>query len=223
MPVNPVSRLENITKRIAEISKKIKTTSDKGKLSEYQKELTDLKAELDVFIKEQKDQIKPASKDKGFWDHFMNGLQKITKTKTDSDAATELTKVVLWGNTLKELVGTIICTVQAATNEYLPEDKRMFVAAYDCAVGIVSTTISVVLGVGFMELVKQGCKNALKDAKKSPKYGALLAAFSATVSYMLQTYLGKRIIAPAIGVPVAGYAREKIQKHQDKSKQALVA
>ena len=138
------------------------------------------------------------------------------KTGGGKNLASAVTSVILWGNVLKELVGTALYTFQAMTNEDLPKDKRRFVGAYDLGVGVTSTLISFILGVGVQDYIKAGYKSLLKGAKGSPKYGAVLEGLSAFTSFGLQTIVGKRILAPLVGVPVATKIRKFMEDRDAK-------
>lgn len=151
------------------------------------------------------------------------GKVKIDKTGNKAiDTASMLTKIVLWGNVGKELVGTSIYTVQALTNEDLPQDKRKFVGMYDLAVGLVSTTCS----FAFLTLepkIKSGYKKLLKPLTDSPatksKAAASIVGLAAFTSFALQTIVGKRIVAPAIATPVAGIFKRKLEEMDAEKKE----
>lgn len=143
---------------------------------------------------------------------------KIDKTGNKAlDTASLLTKIVLWGNVGKEAVGTTLYTVQALTNQDLPEDKRKFVGMYDLAVGVVSTLCSFVFGVGLEKKIKGGYKNLLSPLSNSAdkamraKSAAAIVGLAAFSSYALQTIVGKRIVAPAIATPIAGKLKKQLE------------
>lgn len=155
------------------------------------------------------------------------GKVKVDKTGNKAlDTASALTKVVLWGNVGKEVVGTAIYTVQALTNEDLDPDKRKFIGMYDLAVGVVSTACSFVFGVGLEKKIKDGYKNLLKPLTKSEnlvvksRAAAAIVGLAAFSSFALQTIVGKRIVAPAIATPIAGNLKGKLEARELKKKQA---
>ncbi len=145
----------------------------------------------------------------------------ISKNKDSADLIKSATKVVLLGNTLKEVVGTILYTTQAMTNEDLPQDKRKFVGLYDLSVGVVSTIVSLIFGVGLQNKIRNGYAKLLKPVAKSlPRSAVFVGTAAAFTSFALQTIVGKRIIAPAIATPVAGKLKtnmmEKANAQPDK-------
>jgi hypothetical protein len=142
----------------------------------------------------------------------------INKKKPSVDLARAVTTAVLLGNTFKEVVGTILYTTQALTNEDLPPDKRKFVGLYDLSVGVVSVIVSLVLGVGFQKTVDRTYANLLSPMKNNPKTGAIVKAAAGFTSFALQTIVGKRIIAPAIATPIAGKMKKNIIAKEEAKK-----
>ena len=116
------------------------------------------------------------------------------------------------GNVGKELVGTTVYTIQALTNEDLPADKRKFIGMYDLIVGLISTTFSAIFGFGAVAVQDKLIKNALAKNKGNgyPKYAAAFAGLVWLIPNILQTIIGKRIVAPAIATPVAGNIKERM-------------
>ena len=141
----------------------------------------------------------------------------VNKNKSTDDLIKSVTKVVLLGNTCKEVVGTVLYTTQAMTNEDLPQDKRKFVGLYDLSVGVVSTIISLIFGVGLQSKIKGGYDKILKPVSKSlPRSAAFVGTAAAFTSFALQTIVGKRILAPAIATPHAGKRKAKMMEKQAK-------
>ena len=139
----------------------------------------------------------------------------VNKNKGTDDLIKSVTKVVLLGNTCKEVVGTVLYTTQAMTNEDLPQDKRKFVGLYDLSVGVVSTIISLIFGVGLQNKIRGGYDKVLKPVAKSmPRSAAFIGTAAAFTSFALQTIVGKRIIAPAIATPVAGKLKANMMKKE---------
>ena len=116
------------------------------------------------------------------------------------------------GNVGKEVVGTLVYTVQAWTNEDLPADKRKFIGMYDLIVGLISTTFSAAFGFGAIAVQDKLIKKALAKNKGTgfPKYAAAYAGLVWLIPNILQTIIGKRIVAPAIATPVAGNIKNKM-------------
>ena len=135
------------------------------------------------------------------------------------DLSKAVISAVLWGNVGKEVVGTALYTTQAMTNPDLPKEKRKFVGLYDLFVGIVSTTVSFIFGVGLQKTIKSSYEKALKPLNGIAKYSAIIAGLSGFTSFALQTIVGKRIIAPAIGTPLAGRYKEYLMA-KDAAKKA---
>lgn len=159
------------------------------------------------------------------WIVKMLGKVKVDKTGNKAlDSASRLTNIVLWGNVGKEAVGTTLYTVQALTNQDLPPDKRKFVGMYDLGVGVVSTTFSLIFGVGLERDIKKGYKKILKPLSDSPnavirsRAGAAIVGLAAFSSFFLQTIIGKRIVAPAIGVPAGGKLRKLMEDRENAKK-----
>ena len=139
----------------------------------------------------------------------------ISKNKDSSDLIKSVTKVVLIGNTLKEVVGTILYTTQAMTNEDLPQDKRKFVGLYDLSVGVVSTVVSLIFGIGLQNKIRNGYSKILRPLGKSlPRSAAFIGTAAGFTSFALQTIVGKRIIAPAVATPVAGRMKAHMLKKE---------
>lgn len=124
------------------------------------------------------------------------------------------------GNVGKEVVGTMVYTVQAWTNEDLPADKRKFIGMYDLIVGLISTTFSAVFGFGAIAVQDKLIKNALAKNKGTgfPKYAAAYAGLVWLIPNILQTIIGKRIVAPAIATPVAGNIKNKMMAKAEAKK-----
>lgn len=124
------------------------------------------------------------------------------------------------GNVLKELVGTTMYTVQALTNEDLPKDKRKFIGMYDLYTGLVSSTMSAIFGFGAIavqdKLIEKGLKK--NSGKGFPKYTAAVAGITFLIPNILQTIIGKRIVAPAIATPLAGKQKEKMMAKAEAKK-----
>lgn len=124
-----------------------------------------------------------------------------------------LAYALVLGNAAKELMGTTIYTVQALTNEDLSPDKRKFVGMYDLAVGVMSTTLSLIAGVALVK-GQRGLIKAIvggDKAKALPGYAKAFAGLSFMIPIAVQTILIKRIIAPAIATPMAGTLKAKLE------------
>ena len=201
---------EENAKLYKEMLEKAKTETNVDKLKEIRKILKEIQ---DVA----KEHIGPI-KIPGIFTRLFKYMGKIDKTGNKAlDSAAMLTRIVLWGNVGKEAVGTTMYTVQALTNEDLPPDKRKFVGMYDLVVGLVSTTFSFIFGVGLEDKIKSGYKSMLDPLSKSPskatrgKAAAAIVGLAAFSSFALQTIVGKRIVAPAVGTPMAG----KLKKYME--------
>jgi hypothetical protein len=138
-------------------------------------------------------------------------MRKLSSGGTTGSKVGGITIALALGNVLKELMGTTFYTIQAMTNEDLPQDKRKFVGMYDLIVGLVSTSFS----IGFGALAIFGQDAAIKWALKNNKtkhhsrYATAYAGLTFLIPNLLQTIIGKRIVAPAIGTPAAGRWKEK--------------
>src|SRR5574344_1000342 len=187
--------------------------------------LKDLKLRLESVEKAAKGAITNPNEVPALFPKLLKWFGKSKSGNKAIDAATALTSVVLWGNVGKEAVGTTIYTVQALTNEDLPKDKRKFVGMYDLAVGVVSTTLSFILGVGLQAKVNNGYKNLLapiKTERSAGRIGIAIAGLSALTSFGLQTIVGKRIIAPAIATPTAGRLKTYFEQKEEAKKNVAV-
>lgn len=146
-------------------------------------------------------------------------LSKIAKSTwfenmANSNGGNALPYLIVLGNTAKEVMGTIIYTVQALTNEDLPPDKRKFVGMYDLAVGVVSTAISLFAGIAMVKLqtpLIEAIVGKSNEAKGLPKYAKAVQGMAFILPVVLQTIIGKRIIAPAIGTPLAGDLKRRME------------
>lgn len=124
-----------------------------------------------------------------------------------------LAYAVVIGNAAKEAMGTTIYTVQALTNEDLPPDKRKFVGMYDLAVGLMSTTFSLVVGIAMVKGQSALIRKVIggDKAKTLPGYAKAFAGLTFILPVVVQTIIGKRIIAPAIAVPIAGRLKKDLE------------
>jgi hypothetical protein len=197
-------------------------------LKYYSDEFKDVKNVADKEIAERISKSKTETKiDKSLEKFFKQVIKMFGRSKSlikeelknpKLDLAAKVTTAVLIGNTLKELVGTCLYTTQAWTNEDLPKDKRKFVGIYDFAVGIVSTTISFIFGVGLEKKIKKGYVKLFKPLEKFPRTASVTVGIAAMTSFVLQTIVGKRMLAPAIATPLAGKAKKAMQAKDDAKK-----
>lgn len=213
---NFVERLANAKKALKEA---VKNKADKDTFEKLYKEFTAIeKLSKDSIVEKDVPKI------------FVSAAKWLTKMKSEKtgikavDMASTATKLVLLGNFGKEVAGTILYTVQALTNEDLPPDKRKFVGMYDLAVGVVSTTLSFIFGIGLNDWVKNRYKNLLKpltgssNAAIRARGAAAIVGLAAFSSFALQTIVAKRIIAPAIATPVAGKLKKTLQDMEEAKK-----
>lgn len=156
-----------------------------------------------------------------FGKKLMSGESKDGKLISSDKLIEKVTRLVLWGNVLKEVVGTALYTTQAMTNEDLPKEKRKFVGMYDLFVGIVSTSVSFLFGVGLQKAIKNGYTKAFAPAAKLPKTAVIAGAAASFTSFVLQTIVGKRIVAPAIATPWAGKVKAKMMAKDEAKRAAL--
>lgn len=150
---------------------------------------------------------------------FANVIDKVVK----KDAAKGLAIALAAGNVLKEVIGGVMYTLQAYTNEDLPEDKRKFVAAYDAIVSVVSASFSALFGFGSISALDKIFEGLLKKDKGHTKYAAATAGLTFFVPNFLQTIIGKRIVAPAVATPVAGKLKDKLVAREEAKKAAMEA
>lgn len=150
---------------------------------------------------------------------FANVIDKVVK----KDAAKGLAIALAAGNVLKEVIGGVMYTLQAYTNEDLPEDKRKFVAAYDAMVSVVSASFSALFGFGSIFALDKIFEGLLKKDKGHTKYAAATAGLTFFVPNLLQTIIGKRIVAPAVATPVAGKLKDKLVAREEAKKAAMEA
>lgn len=146
---------------------------------------------------------------------FGKSKKLISKNASPEDLARSITRAVILGNVFKEAMGTALYTTQALTNTDLDKSERKFVGMYDLFVGITSTGISALLGVGFERAIRNKYSNALKSIGNIPKVGVIVGAATGFTAFILQTIVGKRIIAPAIGKPLAAKARDYLRAKED--------
>lgn len=141
------------------------------------------------------------------------GSEKFDKMTKDTNG---LGKLLIWGNTGKELVGTTIYTVQALTNTDLPPDKRKFIGMYDLGVGVASTTLGAVAGLVMLKYQDKFVNWIVggKAAKGLPNYARAFAGVAFFIPVVLQMILVKRIIAPAIATPIAGKLKAKLEARE---------
>lgn len=212
-------------KTISDVEKDYKNILKISDLETRKTKLKTLQADLDDIKAVAKKAIKPI-KIPSILVKFTRLLGKSVKTGNKTvDTAKTITSIVLWGNVGKEAVGTTLYTVQALTNEDLPKDKRKFVGMYDLFVGVASTCISIIFGVGLQEPISKAFAKTLKPLTDHPnkalrgRAAAAIAGLSVCSSLFLQTIMGKRIIAPAIATPLAGRVKKKLMA-KDAAKKA---
>ncbi|MBO5737886.1 hypothetical protein J6R97_00945 [bacterium] len=194
-------------------------------LKTYRETLVGLQEELSNLVKRFENSIDPKTGlkyknvDKApefiqtIYRRFSNSwlMKKLSSNGINGNKVGGITIALALGNVLKELMGTTFYTIQAMTNEDLPPDKRKFVGMYDLIVGLVSTSFS----IGFGALAIFGQDAAIKWALKNNKtqhhsrYATAYAGLTFLIPNLLQTIIGKRIVAPAIGTPAAGRWKEK--------------
>lgn len=212
---NNKNKGKEINDFLKKAGKTLKSNPDEKTAKEYIEKMDEYKKWAEEQLKEQNKKVP------GLFVRAFKWFGKINKTGNKAiDTASMLTRVVLWGNVGKEAVGTTLYTVQALTNQDLPEDKRKFVGMYDLVVGLVSTAFSFIFGVGLESKIKKGYKKILKplseaenQATKS-KAGAAIVGLAAFSSFFLQTIIGKRIVAPAVGTPMAGKLRSYMEERE---------
>lgn len=189
------------------------TEADKEIANKYIKELDGMSASLKELGENFKKNGKPEA-DKvpklvqNLYTNFSkSGLMKFLS----KNGAKGVTIALAAGNIGKEIIGTLFYTMQALTNEDLPPDKRKFIGMYDLMVGAVSTGFSILFGVGAVTMQDKILTKALKKNKgpKYSKYATAYAGLTFLIPNLLQTIIGKRIIAPAIATPTAGKWKEK--------------
>ena len=201
-------------------------TKKSGEVSFKGKSLNELK-EASALLKESISKIKntiPEEKESKIMNSVKNILAKfadsnIFKKIGDSDNINTLTYLLVVGNAAKEAMRTFIFTGQSFTNEDLPPDKRKFVGGYNLAIGVVSTILS--LGVG-LAMVK-GQKKMIEaiiggdKSKNLPGYAKAFAGMRFILPMIMQTILVKRVIAPAIAVPFAGKMTTYLEERENNS------
>ena len=176
-------------------------------INEVKKPLTDAANEFKANAHAPKDTVpKPILKLFQKWSN--SGLMKYLSKKGPRGIALALAA----GNVGKELVGTTVYTVQALTNEDLPADKRKFIGMYDLMVGLISTSFSALFGFGAVAAQDKLLEKALRKNSGAgyPKYAAAFTGLVWLIPQLLQTIIGKRIVAPAIAIPLAGKMKENM-------------
>jgi len=149
---------------------------------------------------------------------FGKANKLISKNASTEDLIEGVNNIVIWGNVFKEAMGTALYTTQALTNTDLDKSERKFVGMYDLFVGITSTTISALFGLGLEKPIKDGFKKMFKPLEHLPKTGAIAVAAAGFTAFILQTIVGKRIVAPAIGKPLAAKARDYLRAKEEAKK-----
>lgn len=148
---------------------------------------------------------------------LVNGLKRFSNSNVFKNLVKNekgIGIILALGNTCKEAMGTAIYTVQALTNEDLPPDKRKFVGMYDLAVGVVSTTLSLVFGIATVKYQDKLVERTLKKFNKPelyPKYNNAFAGIKFFIPLILQNIIIKRMVAPAVATPVAGQLKKKME------------
>lgn len=190
--------------------------------------------EFNKFIKEAENAVKKAGEnivkaEKQKPSKFDNFSEKVLKKFAGSGFFNKLSKsggvdalayAVVLGNTAKEAVGTAMYTVQAFTNDDLAPDKRKFLGLYDLFVGLISTTISLVVGLAMVKGQSKMIKKMLGNREHIPGYAKAFAGIGFFLPTFLQTIIGKRIIAPAIATPIAGVYKKKLEEKEKKEQAA---
>lgn len=157
--------------------------------------------------------IPKEEKQSGLMNVFEWVAKKIAKILPKKSDDSTLEYVVVLGNSAKELMGTMIYTVQALTNEDLAPDKRKFVGMYDLGVGIASTSLGLVAGLAMVKGQGKLIKALIGGEKAShlPGYTKALQGLAFIIPVILQNILIKRIIAPAVATPVAGKLKKQLE------------
>lgn len=166
-----------------------------------------------------------AQKDGKFIEFMGKLLKKIGNTKAfgklvEMKGKNTTSYIIATGNALKEAVGTVLYTVQALTNEDLPPDKRKFVGMYDLGVGVVSTTLSFLFGLGVVPFQDDIAKKLVgKKMAALPGFKVAVAGIAFLIPTVLQQILIKRVVAPAVATPVAGKLKKKLEEKEAGGKQ----
>ena len=236
--VNAYNKIENSRQALksAEVDQAVKRIQKALKANKYQQLCPEYQSDLDILAKARDSYgdllVKTDKATKSFnknghapldiipkWmDNIYKKLPKLLRPLLKNPGK-GLALALAAGNVGKEIVGTAFYTLQALTNEDIPKDKRKFVGMYDLFVGLVSTTFSAVFGFGAISLqdnlIKKGLKKYKDVSGKYPKYAAAFAGLAFLIPNLLQTIIGKRIVAPAIATPIAGRMKEKMMAKAD--------
>ena len=189
------------------------TDADKKIINDYIGKLKEIKGNLNNTTKEFKEKGKPELDKLPNW--IKTIYEKYSKTGLvkylSSKGAKGLTIALAAGNVMKEIVGGLFYTLQAMTNEDLPKDKRKFVGMYDLIVGAISATLSAGFGILAVTCQDRILGKLLKknSGAKYSKYATAYAGLTFLIPNLLQTIIGKRIIAPAMATPIAGSWKQK--------------
>lgn len=193
--------------------------------------------EFNKFIKDAEDAVKeagkkiakPAAQKVSKFDNFAEktlkkyaGSRFFDKMSKMGGGGEALAYAIVLGNVAKEVVGGIIYTVQALTNEDLAPDKRKFLGMYDLFVAMVSASISLVAGLAMLKGQNKMIKSMLggQKAEHLPGYAKAFAGLGFILPTVIQTIIGKRIIAPAVATPIAGIFKKKMEEKEKKEQAA---
>lgn len=181
-------------------------------------------SEAEKAVKEAGKKIaKPAEQKASKFDNF---AEKVLKKYAGSGFFNKMSKMggggealayaIVLGNVAKEVVGGVIYTVQALTNEDLAPDKRKFLGFYDLGVALVSASISLVAGLAMLKGQNKLIKKMLGNREHLPGYAKAFAGLGFILPTFIQTIIGKRIIAPAVATPIAGSFKKKLEDKEKK-------
>lgn|GEM_PF-6215370 len=125
-------------------------------------------------------------------------------------------KLLILGNTGKECIRSLFYVGLTFTNQDLPYDKRLFVSLFHLGVGIVSTSLQLVVGLGAIKYQDKIIENMLKKLNlKKTIHEKTKSGLKFFIPLVLTNIVVKRLIAPAFATPFAGIQKKRIMETDD--------
>jgi hypothetical protein len=132
-------------------------------------------------------------------------------------------KLLIWGNTGKEIIRCLSYVGLTLTNEDIPYDKRLFVSMFHVGVGTVSISLQLILGLGAIKYQDKIIENMLKKLNlEKAIHDRTKTGLKFFIPLALTNIAAKRLIAPAFATPFAGIQKKRLMKSENDKKTAPV-
>lgn len=145
-----------------------------------------------------------------------NFAQKIEKLGEQGIKSVAFQKLLMWGVVLKDTVRAIGNISLTYSNRDIPNEERVYLTWYHAGIGIPNLIVSIVAGFGAIKYQDKILENVLKKFKLNQSaHIRTKNGLKFFIPFAVATIIGKRIIAPAISIPIASSMKKKILNKQN--------